>query len=138
MREVLRCAFFCLQGTQSRASGSGRGKPVRFSLVFTAYLSFQENRRFLLVPRVVLKPLVSLIGRLVACSARHNTQHRHRNCNLRCACAPRGHAGARAHATRSFHRRPGSEGLNTLLTQERSRVVNSEMAEGKDGVNKES
>ena len=113
-------------------------------LVFTAYLSFQENRRFLLVPRVVLNPLVSLIGRLVAYSARisvdttHSTADTNQaSCNLRCACAPRGHAGARAHHAR-FIVGPGSEGLNTLLSQERSRVVNSEMAEGKDGVNKES
>ena len=46
-------------------------------LVFTAYLSFQENRRFLLVPRVVLKPLVSLIGRLVDCSARISVDTTH-------------------------------------------------------------
>ena len=33
---------------------------------------FQENRPFSFQARVVLKPLISLIGRLVACSARIN------------------------------------------------------------------
>ena len=44
-----------------------------FSLVFMAYSrtqSFQENCLFILQDFVVLKPLVSLIGHLVACSAR--------------------------------------------------------------------
>ena len=44
-----------------RASGSGRGKPACF------HESFQD---FIFPTRVVLKPLDSLIGRLVACSAR--------------------------------------------------------------------
>ena len=61
-----------------RANGSARDKPARlcilaFSLGFTAYLSnavVSANRPFIFQRRVVLKPLVSLIGRLVACCAR--------------------------------------------------------------------
>ena len=53
---------------------------------------------FVFQARVVLKQLVSLIGRLVACSPRISVDthtHRHTDrqqtnyCNPRCACAPR-------------------------------------------------
>ena len=46
---------------------------MAFSLVFTAYLSnavVSGKSPFFFQARIVLKPLVSLIGRLVACSAR--------------------------------------------------------------------
>ena len=57
--------------------------------------SSQENRLFIFQARVVLKPLVLLIGSLVACSARisvdtHTDTQTHRKtdnyCNPRCAC----------------------------------------------------
>ena len=41
-----------------------------FSWHISRTQSFQENHRFVFQVRVVLKTLVSLIGRLVACSAR--------------------------------------------------------------------
>ena len=41
-----------------------------FSRHISRMQSFQENSPFLFQARVVLKPLVSLIGRPVACSAR--------------------------------------------------------------------
>ena len=53
--------------------------------------SFQQNRSLSFQAREVLQPLVSLIGRLVACSARiaadrrTHTQTKYRN--PRCACA---------------------------------------------------
>ena len=58
-------------------------------------LSFQKNHHFIFHALVALKRLVSLLGRLVACSARivvdrhtHiDTQNDYRN--PRCACAPR-------------------------------------------------
>ena len=68
---ALRYNFWRLQGTQSC-----RGKPVlicilALSLVFTPYLqSFQQNRHINFHALVALKLLVSLISRLVACSAR--------------------------------------------------------------------
>ena len=58
-----------------RASRSGRGKPsaIMYNGCFRGISrtrSFQENRPFDFKARVVLKPLVSLMGLLVACSAR--------------------------------------------------------------------
>ena len=64
-----------------RASGSGRGKPSRIMHIgfFACFhcislersrCSFQENLLFNFLARVALKRLVSLIGLLVACSAR--------------------------------------------------------------------
>ena len=71
-------------------------------LVFTAYnisrtQSFQEIRPFVFQARVVLKPLVSLMGRLVACGARisvdtqtdRQTDRQNDYRNPRCAYAPR-------------------------------------------------
>ena len=70
---ALRYNFWRLQGTQSC-----RGKPVlicilALSLVFTPYLSnavVSANRHIIFHALVALKLLVSLISRLVACSAR--------------------------------------------------------------------
>ena len=86
-----------------RASGSGRGKPSAHGLfsrhIISRTQSFQQNRPFNFQARVVLKPLVSLLGRLVACSARisvdthtHTHAATNRQTNFRnpcCACAPR-------------------------------------------------
>ena len=72
---------------------------LAFSLVFTQ--SFQQNRQFLFRPLVVMKMLVSLISRLVACSTRivvdkqtdrqtdRQTDTQNDYCNPRCACAPK-------------------------------------------------
>ena len=70
-----------------------------FSRHISRTQSFQENRLIIFQVRVVLKPLVSLIGHLIACSARisvdtHTHTHTHTDrqndyCNPRCACAPR-------------------------------------------------
>ena len=55
--------------------------------------AFRQNRHINIRARVALKPLVSLISRLVACSSRisvdtqTDTQNDYRN--PRCACAPR-------------------------------------------------
>ena len=80
MREsihAIRCDFMSPQGTQERADQVAVS-PVRlcilaFSLVFTAYLSnavVSGKTPFYFQAGVVLKPLLSLIGRLVPCSAR--------------------------------------------------------------------
>ena len=51
---------------------------------------FQENRPFIYEAGVILKLLVSLMGRFVACSARISVDtHTDRQTNPRCACAPR-------------------------------------------------
>ena len=54
---------------------------------------FRENRHVIIHLLVVHNPLVPLIGRLVACSARtradRQTDRQNDNCNPRCACAPR-------------------------------------------------
>ena len=61
--------------------------------VLKLYLSFQQNPHITFLARVALKLLVSLISRLVACSARivgdrqTDTPDNYRN--PRCACAPR-------------------------------------------------
>ena len=98
---ALRYNFWRLQGTQSC-----RGKPVlicilALSLVFTPYQSFQQNRHITFHALVALKLLVSLISRLVACSARivvdkqtdrqtdKQTDTQTNYYNPRCACAPR-------------------------------------------------
>ena len=66
---------------------------LAFSLGFTAYLSnavVSGNSPFTFQAGVVLKPLVSLMGHLVACSARISVgTHRQTDSNPRCACAPR-------------------------------------------------
>ena len=85
----------------------GRGKPCSahyaywlfslFSRHSSRTQSFQRNRHFSFLALVALKLLVSLISRLVACSARivadkqTNTQTDTQKdyCNPRCACAPR-------------------------------------------------
>ena len=55
--------------------------------------SFQENSHVNINVLVAQNPLVPLIGRLVACSARTRTDRRTdkqtKYCNPRCACAPR-------------------------------------------------
>ena len=83
----------------------GRGKPVLiaywlFSL-FSRHISrtqaFQQNRHIIFPALVALNLLVSLISRLVACSARivadrqtdRQTDTQNDYCNPRCACAPR-------------------------------------------------
>ena len=68
----------------------------RLNLVFTPYLPnavvLAKSPRFFLA-LVALKLLVSLISRLVACSARivadRQTDTQNDYCNPRCACAPR-------------------------------------------------
>ena len=70
---ALRYNFWRLQGTQSC-----RGKPVLicnwlfrlFSRLISRTQSFQQNRHITVHALVALKLLVSLISRLVACSAR--------------------------------------------------------------------
>ena len=97
---ALRYNFWRLQGTQSC-----RGKPVlicilALSLVFTPYLSnavVSAKSPHFFHALVALKLLISLISRLVACSARivvdkqteRQTDTQTNYCNPRCACAPR-------------------------------------------------
>ena len=97
---ALRYNFWRLQGTQSC-----RGKPVLicnwlfrlFSRHISRTQSFQQNRHISFHALVALKLLVSLVSRLVACSARivvdrqtnRQTDTRTNYCNPRCACAPR-------------------------------------------------
>ena len=102
---ALRYNFWRLQGTQSC-----RGKPSAkfaywlfrlFSRHISRTQSFQQNRHILFHALVALKLLVSLIRRLVACSARivvdrqtnrqtnRQTDTQTNYCNPRCACAPR-------------------------------------------------
>ena len=103
---ALRYNFWRLQGTQS-----SRGKPVLnlhiiwlfrlFSRHISRTQSFQQNRHIIFHALVALKLLVSLISRLVACSARivvdrptdrqtnKQTDTQTKYCNPRCACAPR-------------------------------------------------
>ena len=73
MREsirAIRCDFLSPQGTQSERICDFAYWLFRlFSRHISRTQSFQENRPFFLA-RVVLKPLVLLIGRLVACSSR--------------------------------------------------------------------
>ena len=60
--------------------------------------SFQQNRHIIFHALVALKLLVSLISRLVACSARivvdKQTDTQTNYCNPRCACTPRVNEGA--------------------------------------------
>ena len=97
---ALRYNFWRLQGTQSC-----RGRPLlicilALSLVFTPYLSnavVSAKSPLIFHALVALKLLVSLISRLVACSARivvdrqtnRQTDTQTNYCNPRCACAPR-------------------------------------------------
>ena len=87
----------------------GRGKPVLiaywlfslFSRHISRTQSFQQNRHVIFPALVALNLLVSLISRLVACSARivgdkqtnkqtnRQTDTQNDYCNPRCACAPR-------------------------------------------------
>ena len=84
----------------------GRGKPVLithigffslFSYHISRTQSFQRNRHIIFLALVALKLLVSLISRLVACSARivadkqtnKQTDTQNDYCNPRCVCAPR-------------------------------------------------
>ena len=64
-----------------------------FSRHISRTQSFQENRHIRFLALVALKLLVSLISRLVACSARivvdTHTHTQNDYCNPRCACAPR-------------------------------------------------
>ena len=119
MRELihtLHCGFMCLQGTQSKQIRSRWASILRWSRQIYACAplidglghatlsatvlvcrsrtqSFQKNRHFVFLARVPLTLLVSLISRLVACSAKTvvdtqtETQNNYRN--PRCACAPR-------------------------------------------------
>ena len=100
---ALRYNFWRLQGKQSC-----RGKPVLICILarlFSRHISrtqsFQQNRHINFHALVALKLLVSLISRLVACSARivvdtqtnrqtdRQTDTQTNYCNPRCACAPR-------------------------------------------------
>ena len=97
---ALRYNFWRLQGTQSC-----RGKPVLicnwlfrlFSRHISRTQSFQQNRHIIFHALAAPKLLVSLISRLVACSARividkqtdRQTDTQTNYCNPRCACAPR-------------------------------------------------
>ena len=80
----------------------GRGKPVlimhigffaSFSRHISRTQSFQQNRHVIIFALAALKLLVSLISRLIACSARivvdrqRDTQIKYYN--PRCTCAPR-------------------------------------------------
>ena len=84
----------------------GRGKPVLilhigFFRLFSRHISrtqsFQQNRHIIFLVLAALKLLVSLISRLVGCSARivvdrqtdTQTDTQYDYCNPRCACAPR-------------------------------------------------
>ena len=68
-----------------------------FSRHISRTQSFQQNRHIIFPALVALKLLVSLISRLVACSARidadkqtdRQTDTQNDYCNPRCACAPR-------------------------------------------------
>ena len=64
-----------------------------FSRHISGTQSFQENRHISIHLLIVHNPLVPLIGRLVACSARtradRQTDRQNDYCNPRCACAPR-------------------------------------------------
>ena len=115
---ALRYNFWRLQGTQSC-----RGKPVlicilALSLVFTPYLlnavvSAKSPHFFHAL--VALKLLVSLISRLVACSARivvdkqtdrqtdRQTDTQTNYCNPRCACAPRVNYPFRSHVCKYLY-----------------------------------
>ena len=69
---------------------------LALSLVFTPYLSnavVSAKSAIIFYALVALKLLVSLISRLVACSARivvdKQTDTQTNYCNPRCACAPR-------------------------------------------------
>ena len=90
-----RLNFWCLQGTRSRPISfevSQRDYAYWLFRLFSRHISrtqsFQENRPFNFQARVVLKPLVSLTDRRVACSSRISVDT-HTYCNPRCACAPR-------------------------------------------------
>ena len=65
---------------------------LAFSLVFTPYLwnaVVSGKSSFYFHAFVALKLLVSLIGHLVACTARISVDRQTKYCNPRCACAPR-------------------------------------------------
>ena len=71
---------------------------------------FKENRHFVFQAPVVLKPLVSVTGRLVACSARISvdgqtdtlTDRQTNYCNPRCACTLRVNGGEKAREVGKF------------------------------------
>ena len=90
----------------SERAKPGRGKPVLimhigflacFHAISLERSRFQRNRHVNFLALVGLKLLVSLISRLVACSARivadkqtdRQTDTQNDYCNPRCACAPR-------------------------------------------------
>ena len=90
MREGLRGDFLCLRKVQ-RASGSVEVSWCDYAYwlfrLFSRHISrtqsFQENRHFKFQVFIVLKTLVSLIGRLQPCSARiaayrQTDKHTHR------------------------------------------------------------
>ena len=70
--------------------------------------SFQKNRHIIFLALVALKLLVSLISRLLACSARivvyrqtdRQTDTQTKYCNPRCARAPRVNYGTRPDTVR--------------------------------------
>ena len=82
------------QTTHIRACAMDRSRKLfrLFSRHISGTQSFRENRHIIDL-LVVHNPLVPLIGRLVACSARtrtdRQTDRQNDYCNPRCACAPR-------------------------------------------------
>ena len=76
MRESIHAIRCDCMSKVHRASRSGRGKPCAiwlfrlFSVHISRTKSFQENRLIIFQAPIVRNPLVSLMGRLVACSAR--------------------------------------------------------------------
>ena len=80
--------------THIRACAMGRSRKLFHLFSHTSGTQlFRENRHVYIHLLVVHNPLVPLIGRLVACSARtradRQTDRQNDYCNPRCACAPR-------------------------------------------------
>ena len=102
---ALRYNFWRLQGTQSCRGKASADYAYWLFRLFSRHISrtqsFQQNRHILFHALVALKLLISLISRLVACSARivvdrqtnkqtdKQTDTQTNYCNPRCACAPR-------------------------------------------------
>ena len=97
------CIFCCTLHNNYYRIIPGRGKPVLImhigffacfhAISISRTQSFQQNRHIVFLALVALKLLVSLISRLVGCSARivvdRQTYTQNDYCNRRCVCAPR-------------------------------------------------
>ena len=98
--------------THIRACAMDRSRKLfrLFSRHISGTQSFRENRHINIDLLVVHNPLVPLIGRLVACSARtradRQTDRQNDYRNPRCACAPRVNDQRSANATVSNSRCP--------------------------------